>query len=161
MAKEKSLDKRMMKLIRKYGGWVMKVHGNEFTGAGIPDLLGCLPVTITQEMVGHEIGIFIGLEDKRDFNSEPSTIQLQTIEEIKKARGYSKVIRSYADGVAAIQEARLVPEGSGRVPNPSAVLRALHGTRYREDVGEFRDNRTFAFQEPAPRRPRRRLTRKP
>jgi ribosomal protein S19 len=161
MAKEKSLDKRMMKLIRSFGGWVMKVHGNEFTGAGIPDLMGCIPVTITQEMVGHEIGIFFGIEDKRDFKSEPSTIQLQTIEEIKKARGYSKVVRSYDDGVAAIQEIRLVPEGSGRVPNKEAVLRSLHGAGYREDLGKFRNNRTFAIQKPTARRTRRRTTRKP
>lgn len=30
------------------------------------DLIGCLPVTITQDMVGHTIGVFVAVECKRE-----------------------------------------------------------------------------------------------
>ena len=31
---------------------------------GIPDIIACLPVIITDEMVGKEIGMFVGIETK-------------------------------------------------------------------------------------------------
>lgn len=141
---EKSIDTYLQALWRKMGGWVFKVHGNEFTGAGIPDLVGCLPLTITEDMVGDTIGVFVALEDKRDEDHEASTIQLQTIEEIKKAQGYAKVVHSKEAGREALQEAGLVSKGSGRVRDPEAVLRSLYGAGDGKNLGKLRDNRTVA-----------------
>ena len=137
---EKTIDEYIMTLWRKMGGWVFKVHGNEFTGSGIPDLVGCIPLTITEEMIGDTIGAFVAIEDKRDHSHEPSPIQVHTIEEIKKAKGYSLVVYSKDEGRKALEEAGLVSKGSGRICNPEAVRRALHGARNGENLGKLRNN---------------------
>lgn len=151
---EKTIDEYLMSLWRKMGGWVFKVHGNEFTGSGIPDLVGCMPITITEDMVGDTIGAFIAIEDKRDETHEPSPIQIFTLEEIKKAKGYAVVAHSKAEGRAALEEARLVSKGRGRVCDPKAVRRALHGARDGKNVGKLRNNRA------APKRRKRRANRR-
>lgn len=151
---EKTIDEYLMDVWRKMGGWVMKVHGNEFTGSGIPDLVGCVPIIITEDMVGDTIGAFVAIEDKRDEDHEPSPIQVHTIEEIKKAKGYAVVAHSKAEGREALEEARLVSKGRGRVCDPKAVRRALHGARNGKNVGGVRNNRT------APKRRKRRVNRR-
>lgn len=140
------LESTVQRAIQKFWrtvmkGWVFKVHGNEFTGSGIPDLVGCLPITITEDMVGLRVGIFVALEVKRDNNEEASIIQLQTIEEIKAACGYSEVVHSVEEAKEHLRKARLVSKGSGRLRNPSRVLRAIHGAGYGKNVGKLRPRR--------------------
>ena len=122
-------------------GWVFKVHGNEFTGSGIPDLVGCVPITITPEMVGLTVGIFVALEVKRDHDEEASIIQLQTIEEIKASYGYAEVVHSEREAQEHLRAARLVSKGSGRLRDPQRVLRAIHGAGYGKNVGKLRSRR--------------------
>lgn len=125
-------------------GWVFKVHGNEFTGAGIPDLVGCVPIKITQDMVGLTVGIFVALEAKRDNGEEASIIQLQTIEDIKSAFGYAEVAHSLEEAKDHLRKARLVSKGSGRLRDPQRVLRAIHGTGHGKNVGKLRSRRKAA-----------------
>jgi hypothetical protein len=148
MPKEKTVDKHVQAFWRKLGGWCFKVHGNEFTGAGIPDIVGCVPITITQEMVGKTVGFFVALEDKRDEDAEASLIQLQTIEEIKAAKGYSRVVHSKEEGKAALLEVGRLSKTSGRRSNQDAVLRLIHGARDRQNVGKLRNNRSAARKKP-------------
>lgn len=142
MPLESSVQRAIQKFWRRVmKGWVFKVHGNEFTGSGIPDLVGCVPITITKEMVGLTVGIFVALEAKRDEDEEASIIQLQTIEEIKAAYGYSEVVGSVEEAKKHLQAARLVSSGSGRLRNQARVMRAIHGTGYGKNVGKFRPRR--------------------
>ena len=141
MTKESSIQRDIQKRWRKLKGWVFKVHGNEFTGSGIPDLVGCIPLKITKEMVGDTIGVLVALEVKRDETEEASLIQLQTIEEIKAAHGYASVVKTRDQGYAALREAGLVSKGGGRVCDKAGLLRAIHGARDGEDLGKLRDHR--------------------
>jgi hypothetical protein len=153
--KEKSLDAYVQRLWRKMGGWVFKVHGNQFTGSGIPDLVGCIPLKITEDMVGDTIGVFVAIEDKRSEKENASAIQLETIEKIKESFGYSKVVHTREEGKEALAEAGLVSKGSGRVCDREAVLRALYGAGDGKDLGELRSDRTTT------KRRKRRVNRRP
>ena len=161
MTKESAIQRDIQKFWRKLGGWVFKVHGNEFMPAGIPDLVGCVPMKITQEMVGHVIGVFVGLEAKRDKIEDASIVQLQTIEEIRKAKGYAEVVCSRSEGYAALREAGLVSKGSGRICNPKRLMRAIHGARDGKDVGVIRVARAAVVKKPKGRGVNRRAARKP
>ena len=136
MPLESSVQRAIQKFWRKtLKGWVFKVHGNEFTGSGIPDLVGCVPITITKEMVGLTVGIFVALEAKRDEDEEASIIQLQTIEEIKAAHGYSEVVGSVEEAKKHLREARWFQAGSGQLHRQARVMRS-HG-QVRKNVGHF------------------------
>lgn len=142
MPLESSVQRAIQTFWRKtMKGWVFKVHGNEFTGSGIPDLVGCIPMKITADMVGKTVGIFVALEAKRDHNEDASIIQLQTIEEIKSSKGYAEVVHTVSEAKEHLLEARLVSKGSGRLCDPEKVLRAIHGTGYRKNVGKLRNTR--------------------
>jgi predicted small metal-binding protein len=70
-----------------------KVHGNEFMAAGLPDLIGCVD------------GIYCGFEVKEP-NEEPSEIQKETIEDIRKAGGLAAVIEEPIEAIALVRAAR-------------------------------------------------------
>ena len=56
--------------------------------AGIPDIIACYPLTITSDMVGMRIGVFIGVEVKRD-GKEPTVLQGNRITDIQQAGGFA------------------------------------------------------------------------
>jgi hypothetical protein len=144
MTKESAIQRDIQKQWRKLKGWVFKVHGNEFTGSGIPDLVGCVPLKITKEMVGDVIGVFVALEVKRDETEDASLIQLQTIEEIKDAKGYALVAKTREQGYEALREAGLVSKGSGRLCNKEEVMRLIHGAGNGKNLGKLRNSRSAA-----------------
>lgn len=112
--KEKEIEKVIIQGIRWHGVYCQKVHsgsilktskdkfGREFmyriklADEGTPDILGCVPVKITQAMVGKVIGAFVAIEVKRsqkeidqwhkqkDWRSQNQYAQHQTI---RKAGG--------------------------------------------------------------------------
>ena len=59
---------------------------------GTPDFLCCLPVVITQEMVGTTVGMFAGIEAK-DFGKDAKPLQRIQIGLIKDAKGVAGVAR--------------------------------------------------------------------
>jgi len=76
---EKVFKARVQRILKTYKDlWFFKT--NELSISGIPDILGCYK------------GLFIALELKRDSKSEATTLQLDTIELIKKAGGFATVV---------------------------------------------------------------------
>jgi len=141
MKNEAKIQRRIQSIWKARGGWCFKVHGNEFTGAGIPDLIGLIPVKITTDMVGMELGLFVGLEVKRNDKEEASLIQLHTLLEIAKRKGYAEVVHSVKEGKHALRKARaLSTDGSG-ICNVEKIRSDFHEARDRKNLGKLRSNR--------------------
>lgn len=66
---------------------------------GIPDDLFCIPVVITQEMVGQTAGLFVAIEAKAE-DGKATGVQLSQIQEILNAGGVAGIVR----GVAAVSK---------------------------------------------------------
>jgi len=69
---------------------------------GIPDRVGCVPVTITQAMVGRTIGMFVGVEAKApgrrgEKNAGASALQVGHLEGILAAGGVALLADSIGD----------------------------------------------------------------
>lgn len=69
---------------------------NGFGVHGIPDRVGCVPVVITQEMVGKRVGVFVGIESKgserkREKDGGVSPQQRAKLNEITLAGGAAAV----------------------------------------------------------------------
>lgn len=79
-----------MNAIRARGGWCYKVHGNEFTPAGTPDIVCCYR------------GVFVAFETKTPTGGEPTEIQLYRHKRIRRADGVVGVPRSVADAMAVL-----------------------------------------------------------
>ena len=58
---------------------------------GIPDHLACVPVKVTQEMVGKTYGMFIAVEAKTE-TGKTKGIQHVRIAEIIKADGFCQIV---------------------------------------------------------------------
>lgn len=86
-------------LKREFKLFVVKIHGNEFQRAGIPDLLLCCA------------GLFFAFEVKMP-RGRVSAVQKEVMAEIREAGGYAKVVEdaqtaiSYLRGILA-KEKRL------------------------------------------------------
>lgn len=90
--RERKVQEKTMRIIRKYGGYVYKNAQNMYTEKGRPDLTACIPTTLgkLEEMFGKdaEVGIFVGIELKRDGHlGEVSEAQQIVGRQIKKAKG--------------------------------------------------------------------------
>ncbi len=90
--RERKVQERAMKAIRKYGGYVYKNAQNMYTEKGRPDLTACIPVSIKTliKEFGEDaiIGIFVGIEMKRSgYLGNVSDAQEIVGRQIKKAHG--------------------------------------------------------------------------
>lgn len=90
--RERKVQERTMRIIRKYGGYVYKNAQSMYTEKGRPDLTACVPTTLKRltEIFGEdaEVGLFVGLEIKRDGHlGEVSDAQEVVGRKIKKSKG--------------------------------------------------------------------------
>ena len=90
--RERKVQERTMRIVRKYGGYVYKNAQNMYTEKGRPDLTACIPTTLKklEEVFGEnaKVGIFVGIELKRDGHlGEVSEAQRIVGNQIKKANG--------------------------------------------------------------------------
>ena len=90
--RERKVQEKVMRIIRKYNGYVYKNAQNMYTEKGRPDLTACIPTTLgkLEEMFGKncEVGIFVGIELKRDGHlGEVSEAQEIVGRQIRKAKG--------------------------------------------------------------------------
>ena len=62
--KESKVQKKIIDHLHSLGAWTVKtIKSNK---SGVPDILACVPIKITQDMVGETIGVFVAPEVKRD-----------------------------------------------------------------------------------------------
>ena len=90
--RERKVQEKTMRVVRKYGGYVYKNAQNMYTEKGRPDLTACIPTTIGKlvEVFGEnaEVGLFLGIELKREGHlGEVSEAQQIVGRQIKKAKG--------------------------------------------------------------------------
>lgn len=90
--RERKVQERTMRVVRKYGGYVYKNAQNMYTEKGRPDLTACIPTTLDklEKLLGKDakVGIFVGIELKRDgYLGEVSEAQKIVGNQIKKANG--------------------------------------------------------------------------
>ena len=90
--RERKVQEKTMRLVRKYGGYVYKNAQGMYTEKGRPDLTACVPTTLKRlmEIYGEnaKIGLFVGLEIKRDGHlGEVSEAQEIVGRTIKKSGG--------------------------------------------------------------------------
>jgi len=87
---KKAIKKTMLELFPD--AWHIMVVPTGYGVNGIPDHLFCVPITITQGMVGKELGIFIAIEAKSPIG-KLSPLQRIQINKILKAKGHAQVVR--------------------------------------------------------------------
>lgn len=90
--RERKVQERTMRVVRKYGGYVYKNAQNMYTEKGRPDLTACVPTTLKrlEKIFGEDakIGVFVGIELKRDGHlGEVSEAQKIVGKQIMKANG--------------------------------------------------------------------------
>lgn len=90
--RERKVQEKTMRVIRKYGGYVYKNAQNMYTEKGRPDLTACIPTTLErlEKLFGKNanVGLFVGIELKRDGHlGEVSDAQKIVGNQIKKANG--------------------------------------------------------------------------
>ena len=91
--RERKVQERTMKVVRNYGGYVYKNAQGMYTEKGRPDLAACIPAKLSTlvKMYGEDamIGLFVGLEIKRDCEHGYGTSDAQEIvgRKIQKAHG--------------------------------------------------------------------------
>ena len=78
MAAEKNLENHLRIAITARGGWVAKIHGNEFQ-EGYPDLFVCYH------------GRFIGLEVKAP-GGHPSALQIRRLQALRRSGAIAELI---------------------------------------------------------------------
>jgi hypothetical protein len=95
---ETRLQQKIQKALKqRYGKelWIAKIHGGPFQRAGIPDLLICYR--------GRFISLEVKLPDKA--SSQPSEVQIETMNDIEAAGGYTAVVRSIEDAFKHVHRA--------------------------------------------------------
>lgn len=90
--RERKVQEKTMRIIRKYGGYVYKNAQNMYTEKGRPDLTACVPTKLStlEKIFGKDakVGIFIGIEMKRPGAlNEVSDAQKVVGKQIKQAAG--------------------------------------------------------------------------
>ena len=90
--RERKVQEKTMRIVRKYNGYIYKNAQNMYTEKGRPDLTACIPTTISklQEAFGKDaiVGVFVGIELKREGHlNNVSEAQRIVGDQIKKAGG--------------------------------------------------------------------------
>lgn len=116
------------------GAWSYAPIQNGLGVHGIPDRVGCVPVTITPEMVGRTVGLFVAVEAKRpgrrgEKNAGATGAQVNILREIIDAGGMAML----CDGESDIEYLSDVLKNTG-VWMPNAVeWRACLDSRVTKD----------------------------
>ena len=92
---ETRIVKKALKLLRKEGGFWIKLHGGPYQQDGLPDIIGCWK------------GWWISFEVKRPSRKLKATkLQKHILKEISKARGISAIISSAEEALVILHESR-------------------------------------------------------
>ena len=66
-------------------------------GAHTVDCLTCIPVRITEDMVGTTLGVFVAIETKRTKIDKPTGAQGEVLRQVSKAGGGAALIHTVHD----------------------------------------------------------------
>lgn len=93
------------KIIRHANGDITIKNPRPFIGtpAGFSDLFGVQKITITQDMVGKEIGVFLAMEIKTK-TGKLTDLQRNFLTAVQKNGGKSGVIRSTAEALSLLEK---------------------------------------------------------
>lgn len=75
------------KYLVSIASWFFRPYMAGFGKSGVPDIVACVPMTITQNMVGMKFGMFVGIELKRE-GKAPTALQEARMAEIRDAGGF-------------------------------------------------------------------------
>jgi hypothetical protein len=90
---ETRLRNAILKRLRtEWPGYWVHVHGNAYTPAGIPDILGCWK------------GRFVGFEIKTPGGGDATNLQEYNLKQITQSGGVASVIHSYDEANAILVE---------------------------------------------------------
>jgi len=105
MTPETRLSKKIREAISATwpSAWTMKVHGSEYQPAGTPDIFALVEGTF----VGLEVKAPQPGESEEHARGRATRLQLQRIEEIKRAGGYGAVVVSVEEALDTIHEAAI------------------------------------------------------
>lgn len=95
---EAAFQKEAIEIIESMGGYPIKVHVSAFQSQGEPDLVCCYK------------GRFVAFELKVDKN-KPSTLQLEKIEDIKRAGGIALPVYSINEIKETLYEISRIQQG--------------------------------------------------
>lgn len=102
MTPEGKVKKALRKTLTAHGAWHYMPVQNGMGCVGIPDIIACVPVTITEDMVGRKVGLFLGLEAKAPgFSTNTTPNQANVLNQIFKSDGTAIV----ADNVETLESA--------------------------------------------------------
>lgn len=89
---EGKVKNKVKELFKRLGIWYfMPVPGGRGV-AGIPDFIACMPVEITEDMVGKHFGLFVAVETKAPSGSHRVTpLQAMHLRNIQAAHGVGLV----------------------------------------------------------------------
>jgi hypothetical protein len=106
MPKKKILEKQIKESINKMLDNIPESKFfpyNPYYGeAGIPDIIGVMRVVITPDMVNKEVGLFVGIEVKRE-GEKPTKLQAMQINKMKASGGMAFVARSSEDAYITLK----------------------------------------------------------
>ena len=85
---EQNIQRNIQNKLKSLGCWFVKVI--TCNKSGTPDIIACVPVEITQDMVGQTYGLFMGIEVKQP-GKHPSKLQTYQIRKIHEAGGMAQV----------------------------------------------------------------------
>jgi hypothetical protein len=76
------------KYLDSIGAWHFRPFMAGYGKSGVADIVACIPITITLDMVGHQFGVFASLEVKRE-GKEPTALQNIRINDVREAYGFA------------------------------------------------------------------------
>lgn len=87
---ESKAQAKILRTLEKEGYFFKTIKCNR---NGVPDIVGCMPMEITEEMVGATIGVFCGLEVK-GVRGRVSELQEAHVQSILKNGGRAGVVHN-------------------------------------------------------------------
>jgi len=91
MPSEQSIQKAGITALEKRGAYCAKIVSA--SKAGVSDTLNCVPVVITEDMVGQTFGLFVAVEYKTP-SGKVSPLQEYHLKKVRDAGGLGFVARS-------------------------------------------------------------------
>jgi len=106
---KKNIKKWMKKVFPKAFCFMPRQSG--YGQNGIPDHIYCVPVTITEGMVGEKVGLFVGIEAKTAIR-EQTSLQAMAEQDILDAYGEYKLVRGSDDIEPTLGSLRIYEDNS-------------------------------------------------